>query len=152
MGTSASGAARGDGARDVLAQGAAAISRAPAHKITRDNDFMDLSASLRNFFASGDSRSRPRRRGAARPSQAFEAAFGRGARKRKARFVMRNERFRDGGCKPLKSLGCEINDFAGSFVFNALTAFWFRAVRKRCEMVSTAPSRAALALLIIVRR
>ncbi len=44
-------------------------------------------------------------------------------RKRKEMFRQRNERFRDGGRKSLKSLGREISDFAELFVFNALTAF-----------------------------
>ena len=37
-------------------------------------------------------------------------------------------RFRDGGAKSLKSLGGEMSDFAGSFVFKDLTAFSFRAL------------------------
>ena len=46
------------------------------------------------------------------------------------RFAMRNERFREGGRKSLKSLGREMSNFAESFVFNDLTAFLFRAFRE----------------------
>ena len=44
------------------------------------------------------------------------------------RFAMRNEGFRDGGAKSLKSLGREMSNFAGSFVFKDLTAFSFRTL------------------------
>ncbi len=42
-------------------------------------------------------------------------------------FAKRNERFREAGHKPLKSLGHEMSDFAISFVFKALSPLSFRA-------------------------
>ena len=42
-------------------------------------------------------------------------------------FAKRNERFREAGHKPLKSLGREMSDFAISFVFKALSPLSFRA-------------------------
>jgi hypothetical protein len=45
-------------------------------------------------------------------------------------FAKRNERFREAGHKPLKSLGREMSDFAISFVFKALSPLSFRAVSR----------------------
>ena len=42
-------------------------------------------------------------------------------------FAKRNERFREAGHKPLKSLGREMSDFVISFVFKALSPLSFRA-------------------------
>jgi hypothetical protein len=47
--------------------------------------------------------------------------------KRNDSFRKRNQRFREACRKVLKSLGREISDFAGSFVFNTLIAISFRA-------------------------
>jgi hypothetical protein len=42
------------------------------------------------------------------------------------RFAKRNQAFRNGGGKPLRSLRVANHDFAGSFVFNGLSAISFR--------------------------
>jgi hypothetical protein len=42
------------------------------------------------------------------------------------RFAKRNQAFRNGGGKPLKSLRVANHDFVGSFVFNGLSAISFR--------------------------
>jgi hypothetical protein len=48
--------------------------------------------------------------------------------KRRGCFAKRNELFRKGGRKALKSLGCEIDDFVQSCVFNGLMSVSFRRV------------------------
>jgi hypothetical protein len=47
---------------------------------------------------------------------------------RRIRFAKRNERFRGWGRKCLKSFGCEIGDFAESFVSNGLFSILFRVL------------------------
>jgi hypothetical protein len=67
-------------------------------------------------------------------------------RKRNARFAMRNEGFREGGRKSLKSLGREMGDFAQSCVFKVLNPVSFRAARdcapaSRTWVARDAPAR-----------
>ena len=130
-----------------------ARSGAPAHKVARLNDFTGLAALLRNFFA-------PRLSSAAR-----RGADGRGLgtaiviarsgpgpfrssaeepqkrRKRNDMFRQRNQRFRDGGRKPLISLSAKSGDFAGLFVFNDLNALLFHTIRA-APLWAESPSRA----------
>ena len=101
------------------AEGAARGS-ARAHLVTRANDSRGLTALLRNFFRVQRAPPLVSRWTPGRPEN---------RRKRNARFAMRNERFRDGGRKSLKSLGREMSDFAESCVFKALNPVSFRAAR-----------------------
>ena len=119
---------------------------APAHKVTRVNDFSGLSAPLRNFVtffpcATFFARGSGRRRGSGGAAAIFgrripasapiSLCVGEGKKARKTkRLVSRAKRaVSHRGRKSLKSLGREIGDFAELFVFNSLTAFSFRGVR-----------------------
>ena len=92
---------------------------APAHKFARANSFRGLAPPLRNFLRP----ELPSRVVAPSPERGCERNFRVSETKGK-----RNDRFRDGGRKSLKSLGREIRDFARAFVFNGLIVFLFRAV------------------------
>jgi hypothetical protein len=56
----------------------------------------------------------------------FRDERGQKSESERIRFAKRNEAFRFAGRKPLKSLCAANHDFAGSFVFNGLSAVSFR--------------------------
>ena len=84
----------------------------PAHKVTRANDFIDLSAPLRNFPTLSPPRAARRAAAAGAPVGSFARAM---------------NRFASHAVSHWNHYGGETGHFPESFVFNGLTLFPFRS-------------------------